>query len=97
MKFTNKEIILLFVCLTLAFIISVFVGGFIFWGLGNLIIYAFHLTYSWTFLQGLCISLIVSIIFPFPIKLKINATNNKEDNKEDNKENDETTVSKNTK
>lgn len=42
----------------LATIIVIGLGSLIFWGIGNLVIYVFHINYTWTFLHGLVIDLV---------------------------------------
>lgn len=38
------------------------ISSIIFWGLGNLIVWVFHLNYTWTILHGLVGALIYSLI-----------------------------------
>jgi hypothetical protein len=42
----------------IALILIVLIGGSIFWGLGNLIIFVFKINYEWTFLHGIVMDLI---------------------------------------
>ena len=72
-------------------------NGAIWWGVGNLVIYTFKLSYTWSYLQGLCIGIITFLISP--INLKINVpkikleaeTETKQNEKEGTKEQEENT------
>jgi hypothetical protein len=46
----------------IALILIVLIGGSIFWGLGNLIIFVFKINYEWTFLHGIVTDLIYLLI-----------------------------------
>lgn len=37
-------------------------SGLIFWGIGNLIVYVFNISYTWTYLHGLAIALVYATI-----------------------------------
>lgn len=47
---------------TLLILIIFFVSSLIFWGLGVLIINVFEINYTWSFLHGICTTIIVSIL-----------------------------------
>lgn len=42
----------------LATIIVIGLGSLIFWGIGNLVIFVFHIDYTWTFLHGFATDLV---------------------------------------
>ena len=48
-------IILIFIALEL-------LSGLMIWGIGNLIIWAFGLTFTFTFWMGLCIAIVLTIL-----------------------------------
>ena len=43
-------------------ILVIGLGSLIFWGIGNLVIFVFHIYYSWTFFHGLVIDLIFLVL-----------------------------------
>ena len=43
-------------------ILVIGLGSLIFWGIGNLVIFVFHIDYSWTFFHGLVIDLIFLVL-----------------------------------
>lgn len=47
----------LIICI-LGLLLVIVIGGLIMWGIGNLIIYVFHINYDWTFLHGIVADLI---------------------------------------
>jgi Na+/proline symporter len=42
----------------LGLITAIGIGSLIFWGIGNLIIYVFNISYNWTILHGLACQLV---------------------------------------
>lgn len=50
------------VLIALLVIIAFGLSGLVFWGLGNLVIVAFRLSYAWSYLQGLVTSLILTVL-----------------------------------
>ena len=38
------------------------VSGLCMWGVGNLVIHVFDIEYTWTYMHGLCTSIVLSII-----------------------------------
>ena len=53
-----KNIIIMVIGVTIGVIIGVLINALIWWGIGNLVIYSFGLSYSWGILKGLCVALI---------------------------------------
>ena len=53
-------------------IVGLLINGLIWWGIGNLVIYVFNIDYVWTFLHGLCISLITVSLIPHNLRIKLN-------------------------
>lgn len=39
-----------------------FISSLIYWGIGVLIVNVFEINYSWTFLHGMCTTIIISIL-----------------------------------
>ena len=46
----------------IAWILIQGIGSLIFWGIGNLVIFVFHINYTWTFLHGVVAQLIYILI-----------------------------------
>ena len=38
------------------------VSGLCMWGIGNLVIHVFDVEYTWTYMHGLCTSIVLSIV-----------------------------------
>ncbi len=53
-----KIIILSILIVALCFVLS----GIFFWGLGLLIISVFNIAYTWTFMHGLCVSIVLFVL-----------------------------------
>ena len=62
---------LIIIAILIGLIVDLFIGGLVWWGIGSLIVYAFHINYTWTFLQGLCISLLTFILVPSKLKIRL--------------------------
>ena len=58
----KEEAIATIIAGILGVIAGIFIGSLIFWGLGNLIIYVFNISYNWTFLHGLVCQLLYMLI-----------------------------------
>lgn len=57
--FNKITIILVMIC---AIILCFLATSFVFYGVGNLIIYVFKLNYVWTFPHGICLAIIITIL-----------------------------------
>lgn len=57
-----KKFIIFSVLVALVVILCFVLGGLFFWGLGLLIISVFDITYTWTFMHGLCAAIIVWVL-----------------------------------
>lgn len=51
-----------FIKALIVWILALLIGSLIFWGLGNLIIYVFHIDYTWTFLHGVVADLVWNLL-----------------------------------
>ena len=70
MKGIGRKIGLVLIAL-FALCVVLIANGAIWWGIGNLFIYTFKLSYTWSYLQGLCIGIISFLISPVSLKLDI--------------------------
>lgn len=52
-----------FVLLALFFVIIIFMSqGLIYWGIGAFVCWAFNISFEWTFVHGLALAFVVSIL-----------------------------------
>ena len=70
MKGIGRKIGLVLIAL-FALCVVLIANGAIWWGIGNLFIYTFKLSYTWSYLQGLCMGIISFLISPVSLKLDI--------------------------
>lgn len=57
-----KKFIIFSILVALVIILCFVLSGLFFWGLGLLIIDVFNITYTWTFMHGLCIAILVWVL-----------------------------------
>lgn len=96
MKEVSRKIGLVLIVI-FALCVVLIANGAIWWGIGNLIIYTFKLSYTWSYLQGFCIGIITFLISPINLKIDVpeikleTETETKQDEKEETKEQEENT------
>ena len=56
------EKILCFIMVILGFLFAILCGSLIFWGIGNLFIFAFKINYTWTFLHGFIVEILYILL-----------------------------------
>ena len=68
----KEEILIKILGILLGVFVGIIIGALIFWGLGNLFIYAFNIDYEWTFLHGFVSELIWMLLIQLFKNLKNN-------------------------
>ena len=48
-----SDLLIRIIGFTLGAVVVILLGSLVLWGVGNLIIFVFHINYTWTFLHGL--------------------------------------------
>ena len=66
----NKALTVILVAMMIMTIIMVY--SLAVWGVGSLFVYAFELTYKWTFLKSLSVTLVTILFVPACLKGEIN-------------------------
>ena len=81
-----KDIAIMIVGVTIGVIIGILINTLIWWGIGNLIVYAFGLSYSWGILQSLCVCLVQIMLRPDKFNIKLNTKSEKKEEDDNEKE-----------
>lgn len=59
----KKDVLIITILATIVTIIlAVLLCSLVYWGLGKLIIYVFHIDYNWTFLHGLVTAIVCTFL-----------------------------------
>lgn len=81
----KKDLTTILLGMIFGLIAAIILNALVWWGIGNLVIYAFNLNYSWNFIHGLCVGLIHILLSPNKIKLNLDNLNEKEEEKDEEK------------
>ena len=74
----KKDLTTILLGMIFGLIAAILINALVWWGIGNLVVYAFGLNYSWSFIQGMCVGLIHMVLFPSKIKLNLDALKDEE-------------------
>ncbi|MBO7693898.1 MAG: hypothetical protein J6T10_14855 [Methanobrevibacter sp.] len=75
-----------------ALCVALLANGAIWWGIGNLVVYTFGLTYSWSYIQGFCVGIISFLLSPISLKLTFPNISLKGEPKEEQEQNKQSIV-----